>query len=165
MWFWMCLLAILTVGSLLLWTVALFKPQNRSNFAHRYLPNGKRSVDQFTQNHLTPDGILLLRLISHNCGDFVVSELLAQLWSDYQQPDGLCFNANKSYDQREVHHQLLSPTVIEFNPSDKDLPRDKSKLALKSLSTILSKQSKQTDSEGKMLKARELTKDPSELLF
>lgn len=168
-WFWMCFLWLLTLGNGLIWTWHLFNRHSRYKFVLKQLSVSKRSVQHFAQNHLGADGILILRLISHNCGDYIVSEILAQFWTDYQHLDFSTFNSPRNYEMSEsqvaVNERLIGSIRISETPT-KEAPNDnnlESKLALKSLSKILTKQ---TDTERReRVKAREMTKDPNDLLF
>ncbi|KHN79121.1 Innexin unc-7 [Toxocara canis] len=89
LWFWFCFVAIATSINFVYWIfVSLSTSQSRA-FVRKYLEfkdkkgaNGEK-IDRFISNALRKDGITVLRLISENCGDLAVAEIVCKLWDAY----------------------------------------------------------------------------------
>ncbi|KAH7722327.1 INX-12 protein [Aphelenchoides avenae] len=93
LWFWFCLLAVVSVLSLIYWLISSFNEQSHVKLIGSYLeridPNTARGMSRQTQvrefinSTLRPDGLFLIRLIAKNSGDVVTCELIRALWLDY----------------------------------------------------------------------------------
>uniref|UniRef100_A0A914HXB1 Innexin n=1 Tax=Globodera rostochiensis TaxID=31243 RepID=A0A914HXB1_GLORO len=94
-WFWFIFVGILSVLSLLYWTVASLLPGCQKAYVCKYLRcvgvianftthREQRLIDSFLAHFLRTDGIFLLRMIQTNGGDLLVGEIIAALFSRYQ---------------------------------------------------------------------------------
>jgi innexin len=105
-WFWMCIVAALSVYSFLTWFYS-FTSGSRSTFVVRYLMVNER-LGRYTPTHhtsssssssivdsdifkaflyeyLRQDGIFLLRIVKKNSNDIVVGELVCALWDNFKR--------------------------------------------------------------------------------
>lgn len=86
LWFWFCAVAIITVINFVYWVFITVVPSQSRKFIATCLeykditavPN--RELDEFIKERLRPDGITILRLMSENSGDLVVSNIVCKLW-------------------------------------------------------------------------------------
>lgn len=105
-WFWLCMVAALTVYSLLIW-VFNFTSSSRISFIKRYLKVNDRLggyvshhhssstsssitvdnkiFDAFLFEYLKQDGVFLLRIVKKNTNDIVVGELVCALWDHFKR--------------------------------------------------------------------------------
>ena len=64
-------------------------------------------IEEFTENYLRRDGLLILRLISKNAGVIVAAEILRGLWMNFV-PLGTC--------RRNRTQSVMSSTLCEKQP-------------------------------------------------
>jgi hypothetical protein len=106
-WFWYCLIAALSVYTLLYWMFT-FGSSSRMSFVKRYLKVNDRLggfvndhhssssttsssivdlkiLDAFLYEYLRQDGVFLLRIIKKNSNDIVVGELVCALWDNFKR--------------------------------------------------------------------------------
>jgi hypothetical protein len=109
LWFWMVLVASVSILSFLVWLIRSVIPCDRVRFVRNHLsftsngsllmtvPGGadvstsvdqsfegikdKKYIEQFTSSYLKPDGVFLLRLIAHNTNGITTTEITRELWS------------------------------------------------------------------------------------
>ncbi|KAI6241288.1 Innexin [Aphelenchoides fujianensis] len=84
LWFWFCLLAVLSTWSLMMWAFRSFSLRSDRHLIQTYLaridPQTTRSaarksqIHEFVKHTLRPDGMFLVRLIASNSGDLRVHE-------------------------------------------------------------------------------------------
>ncbi|KAI6183066.1 Innexin family-containing protein [Aphelenchoides bicaudatus] len=97
LWFWFCIMALVSTYSLFSWFLKSFSSRADRRLISTYLakidPQASRSVASRAQIHrfvtqtIRPDGMFLIRLISSNSGDLVTCELLSTLWKDFIQSE------------------------------------------------------------------------------
>lgn len=91
LWFWMVAGALFTSISLVMWLFRMNVTSGQSKFIRQYLrmtEDYKRSqkymVPSFVNGFLRKDGVFLLRVMSINVGDLVMSEVIKELWEIYK---------------------------------------------------------------------------------
>ncbi len=88
-WFWLLLVSILTLLSLVHWLAKLvYWPSNL-----RYVKRHLKALDayqreggmlkKFTETYLRRDGLFIIRLVAKNAGEMVATEMLCGLWENY----------------------------------------------------------------------------------
>jgi hypothetical protein len=93
-WFWFLFVAISTVINFLYCVFTLIPPMSREKTVKAFLKQDKLQeitetkegcaiIQQFTNNGLRPDGVLLLRFIEGHAGAIVAKDLCAQLFNSY----------------------------------------------------------------------------------
>uniref|UniRef100_A0A0K0FAH2 Innexin n=1 Tax=Strongyloides venezuelensis TaxID=75913 RepID=A0A0K0FAH2_STRVS len=96
MWFWFALVGLITILSLLWWTLATYITTNQRDYIVKYLrctgavgdhisPYEMNIVNGFIRKFLRPDGVFLLRLVQTNGGDLLVGEMITELYQRYKQ--------------------------------------------------------------------------------
>lgn len=55
----------------------------------------KKIAARFTTSYLRQDGILVLRLISINANDLIVSDLICELWNNYRTTRAVLLNRKR----------------------------------------------------------------------
>lgn len=96
LWFWFCFVGIATFLNFLYWLIVSTSQAQSRSFVRKYLifkEDVQRSgiefsdvkIDGFINCMLRKDGVTILRLISDNCGDLAVAEIVYKLWDMYQQ--------------------------------------------------------------------------------
>lgn len=106
-WFWLCLVAALSVYSALIWMYT-FTNSARMSFVKRYLKVNDRLgyvphhhhtsstsssttlidgkiLDAFVYEYLKQDGVFLMRIVKKNSNDIVVGELVCALWDHFKR--------------------------------------------------------------------------------
>lgn len=85
-------LAIANALSFVWWAVKILAPSRGRDFVWPYLhassdvqPDEVVMIDKFVRTALRPDGIFLLKLISSNAGDLVVTDVLEEMWHDFKE--------------------------------------------------------------------------------
>ena len=86
-WGWLIFLSILTCISLI-WCLFFMSTSISRTFIHKYLHMNflnirKQKRDDFIQNYLQWDGILVLQIISQNTNDMIMANLLDALFQLY----------------------------------------------------------------------------------
>ena len=93
LWFWFFLIAALAVYNLLQWCYTIIMKRNRVNYVKKYLKitdqlqNGfdKKLCHRFADNYLREDGVFVLRVITRNSTDLVTTDLVTQMWRNFQE--------------------------------------------------------------------------------
>jgi len=103
-WFWLCLVAIMTVYSFLVWVYS-FTATSRISFIRRYLKlndrlgyhshrsssshsstaSDNKLFEAFVFEYLKQDGVFLLRIVKKNTNDIVTGELVCSLWDNFKR--------------------------------------------------------------------------------
>lgn len=92
-WFWLCLVSIFNLFDLVSWTYTLVINSNeRYNYVKKRLYNIKKSDEiedkqlfkKFVNGYLKEDGVLALRILSRNSQDLIVSEAVANLYTQFK---------------------------------------------------------------------------------
>ncbi|CAH8629838.1 unnamed protein product [Heterobilharzia americana] len=78
LWFWHCMVGIVTLCSLIVWLYRMGSSKCRVKFIH------KVATTKFVENYLRADGVFLIRLISINVGDLMAGDLTCELWHIYR---------------------------------------------------------------------------------
>ncbi|XP_067654478.1 uncharacterized protein [Haliotis asinina] len=103
LWYWVFLLALITILNLVLWAGFLFVPFLRDGriAAHVNATKGSRpdehSVTRFTNSFLGIDGVLVLSMISQNSSELVSANLTQHLYQVFQEKE------EEFHAQREIH--------------------------------------------------------------
>ncbi len=96
LWFWMLLVAVLTLYSLIIWLFRALISRDRVSYIKNHLmAAGKLEfdytqegiVERFCKYYLRHDGIFLLQLIDHNTNHHTVNEIIGALWDFYHDMD------------------------------------------------------------------------------
>ncbi|CAL8078421.1 unnamed protein product [Calicophoron daubneyi] len=128
LWLWFFVVGVITLISLIIWISRLGSRHCRLTWIQRQLitvrqlNRGTHSCSHFTENHLGPDGVFLLRLIAQNYGELVAGDVVSELWTAYWQRKAECYrpppNERRSSDQPTRIHkpapgirQLAGPSV------------------------------------------------------
>ncbi|GMT00552.1 hypothetical protein PENTCL1PPCAC_22726 [Pristionchus entomophagus] len=98
LWFWLCIMVAVSVGSFMYWLVTSSTSSYGrgvvSHYIHKMDPSMERSqqkkalLDEFITTKLHSDGVFLIRLISSNSGDTITAALLKELWDNYVKERG-----------------------------------------------------------------------------
>ncbi|KAE9419475.1 hypothetical protein Angca_006650 [Angiostrongylus cantonensis] len=94
LWYWLCVMLIVSVYSFAKWTIATATTSFSgrvlvNNFIQQIDPTVARSeqkrslLQEFVIEKLRTDGVFLLRLVAENSGDMVTLALLKTLWKDF----------------------------------------------------------------------------------
>ena len=92
LYFWYLALSIVTIASLVYWTVVLTFPRFSVSFVARHVrlmdPEfdavvNRGNLSRFVRLYLNYDGMLILRLLSFNSGIIFLSELVYTLWRKF----------------------------------------------------------------------------------
>jgi len=98
LWFWLALLAALTVLGLIRWAWILLPERGRRRYVRQNLkimarlrgegtPGSERDRKMsrlFTECYLRQDGVFVLKLVAKNSTDLVVADIVAALWDNYR---------------------------------------------------------------------------------
>ncbi|XP_046373412.2 innexin unc-9-like [Haliotis rufescens] len=93
LWYWVFLLAVITILNLVLWAGFLFLPFLRDGriAAHINAAKGSRpdetAVTRFISSFLGIDGVLLLSMISRNSSELVAANLTQHLYQVFQEKE------------------------------------------------------------------------------
>ncbi|CAH1802577.1 unnamed protein product [Owenia fusiformis] len=91
LWFWLLLVAVASIYTLFQWLMVICLG-NRTRYIKMHLrcigrydkKSDKELIKKFTNGYLRQDGVFILRLLSKNINDVIVSELINGLWSHYK---------------------------------------------------------------------------------
>ena len=95
-WFWLFLVGVVTLCSLVVWTGRFINAPARRRYVKQHLgyvepvvseadrERRKRKAWQFVHRYLDQDGVFILRLVAHNTSTITVTELVGSLWKNYQ---------------------------------------------------------------------------------
>ncbi|VDK76580.1 unnamed protein product [Dibothriocephalus latus] len=91
LWFWHCIIGIITLFSFFNWFLRMGFARYRLKFIRKFLKimavlkdTDKAASQKFVENFLRPDGVFLIRLISMNVGDIIAGDLACELWHIYR---------------------------------------------------------------------------------
>jgi hypothetical protein len=92
-WFWYLVTAVMTCGSLVMWTWRVFLRQNRPRYLRKYLrlkgkilgEEDKKMSRKFADQYLRDDGVFILRLIAKNSTDILLTDIICSLWDLYTE--------------------------------------------------------------------------------
>ncbi|XP_025113344.1 innexin unc-9-like isoform X2 [Pomacea canaliculata] len=91
-WLWLLLLLTVTTFSFIVWCFKILQTQTALKFVRHYMrlfccvpatASKSCSVEEFVTEYLGSDGVFVLRILSVNTNEVVVSELVAELWKRY----------------------------------------------------------------------------------
>ena len=94
-WFWMVLVGVVALCSLVMWTARFIYAPGRRQYVKRHLNyvepvvtemderRRKRKARHFVHHYLDQDGVFVLRLVAHNTSTVTVTELVGSLWDNY----------------------------------------------------------------------------------
>ncbi|MFH4983351.1 hypothetical protein AB6A40_010060 [Gnathostoma spinigerum] len=85
LWFWFAVVAVFTLMNMIYWLYVTFSQSESRAFVKKYLEYNNieafgPDIDVFIRDSMCKDGVTILRLMSDNCGDFGVAEIVKQLW-------------------------------------------------------------------------------------
>ncbi len=98
----MNLVFAITIYDFLSWLLFLFFPRLRYSFftqriqIQQSLTTVRTGMSAFVYDYLQHDGFFILRLIHSNVGDDVTSDILTNLWKNFQRTDKPSLNENIS---------------------------------------------------------------------
>jgi len=86
-WFWLFGLMIVNAINLLAWVWNSFSGSSARNFVKTRLTVNDDQIDsdrlrRFVHDHLSRDGITILRLLDTNCGEMAVSSIINEMWDN-----------------------------------------------------------------------------------
>lgn len=93
LWFWLLLVAILTFINYFKWIFNCMFKENKTKFVKKYLKMNRvlqSSYDQrvarkFIDSYLRQDGVFVLRIISKNSSDMVLTDIIVSLWKIFKE--------------------------------------------------------------------------------
>lgn len=97
-WFWFCLVAVLSAYSLIKWMILVVIKKNNYEYVKKYLKLGGKALQtsekelckKFAEKYLRDDGCFVARMVGMNSTDMVVMDMLTDAFTDYkerQKPD------------------------------------------------------------------------------
>jgi hypothetical protein len=124
LWFWLVMVGVTTVFSLLQWLFrAIYWPAQV-----RFVRNKLRSCDvmsrrpvrmglvsKFVECYLRRDGLLIIRLLSLNCGELFAAEILAGLWENYGPERRFLAETMATNEKVLQQHAILAPSAPSFH--------------------------------------------------
>lgn len=122
-WFWLVFLTLNNLKSVLLTILRMNFPQINYRYVASYLglyskkERFKRHglAKRFIYDYLSADGILILRLISENISDLLTSEVINELWQEYNTM------VNLSPSNREKYHRSKAFSHSPSHHPDEDV--------------------------------------------
>jgi len=93
LYIWMNIVLVVTIYNFLSWLIFLFLPRLRYSFIsqriqiQQSLTTVRTGMHAFVYDYLQQDGFFILRLINSNVGDDITSNLLTNLWKNFQRVD------------------------------------------------------------------------------
>jgi len=102
LYIWMNLVFAITIYDFLSWLLFLFFPRLRYSFftqriqIQQSLTTVRTGMSAFVYDYLQHDGFFILRLIHSNVGDDVTSDILTNLWKNFQRTDKPSLTENTS---------------------------------------------------------------------
>lgn len=92
-WFWLVLVGVITLGSLVMWIVRVAYLPGQRRYVKRHLAfvrrlddedDRKRKTSRFVNGYLSQDGVFVLRLLAHNTSTVTATEFVTALWDNYK---------------------------------------------------------------------------------
>ncbi|CAF0786195.1 unnamed protein product [Rotaria sordida] len=144
LWIWYGFILICNIYALILWGVRLGSSTHQYNFIYTRLARTSRPqiprfrldfkyvtrdigdhvhttlVDAFLNDYLEADGYFFIRLLAANASDFIVQEIIEQLWSTYiiKYGEHDAQNAEDSYFEfrkNPLHHQYINQNLSHIS--------------------------------------------------
>ncbi|XP_076459596.1 innexin unc-9-like [Babylonia areolata] len=92
-WFWLVLVAFLTCLNTIAWFYRVVFKRNRAVYIKKYLKINnelqtgfdKKLCAKFAEQYLRDDGVFVMRVISKNSTDLVVTDLVDKMWKMYKE--------------------------------------------------------------------------------
>jgi len=92
-WFWMTLVAAVTVASLVTWLLRIAFRVDRHRYIKKHLylmdklklDTDKKDAYKFVESYLRQDGVFILRLVGHNTNALTVTEFVCSLWDNFRR--------------------------------------------------------------------------------
>ena len=143
LWIWYAFVFVCNIYSLIVWTVRLSSYEQQYEFIHSRLARASRPaiprfrfdfkhanwalgdhvhrtlVDAFLTQYLEADGYFFIRMLTSNSSDFVVQEVLEQLWKVYVMKYGEndAIRGEKSFSEfRDSLSSLTSINQVGLSP-------------------------------------------------
>ncbi|XP_035827317.1 innexin unc-9 [Aplysia californica] len=93
LWFWLLIVAIVACGSYVSWLYYILVGENRYRYAKKYLvindhihnKMDSKLARKFANEYLRDDGIFVLRVVSKNSSELVLTDLVKDLWRLYKE--------------------------------------------------------------------------------
>ncbi|VDP83634.1 unnamed protein product [Echinostoma caproni] len=119
LWFWHCMVGLVTLSSFIMWFYRMGFPNRRVKFIRKYLKimsvlrdTDKAASHKFVENYLRPDGVFLIRLIAINVGDLMAGDLACELWHIYRHK-----RLHEAEDQKYLDATgMLTDFVLPYEP-------------------------------------------------
>jgi len=92
-WFWLVLVGVITLGSLLMWISRFVYLPGQRRYVQRHLAyvrqldddgDRKRKTAEFVRRYLSHDGVFVLRLLAHNTSTVTATEFVTSLWDNFK---------------------------------------------------------------------------------
>lgn len=90
LWFWLVLVACVSILNLIRWITHSVSAQDRKRYIKKHLQlmnklsaKDERYLEPFVDGYLRSDGIFILRLVGHNTDAVTVTEFVVGLWAQY----------------------------------------------------------------------------------
>jgi len=94
-WFWLVLVGVLTLGSLMMWIVRFIYLPGQRHYVKQHLKfvarlktaddsDRARKALLFVRKYLCQDGVFVLRLLAHNTSTVTATEFVTALWDNYK---------------------------------------------------------------------------------
>lgn len=120
LWFWFFFVAALAVYNLLNWCYIIVMKRNRVSYVKKYLKiteqlqNGfdRKLCQRFADNYLREDGVFVLRVITRNSTDLVTTDLVTQMWRNFQEKQNRRMPNNDS----TLRPNEMAPPIEEKQP-------------------------------------------------
>ncbi|VDI22927.1 Hypothetical predicted protein [Mytilus galloprovincialis] len=95
-WFWLIFITFLAGCNLLMWIYLILLNTNKIRYCKKYLKMNHEIYNKFDKvlcrkfagHYMRDDGVLVLRVISNNSSDMVVTDLVKELWSTFKNKYG-----------------------------------------------------------------------------
>uniref|UniRef100_A0A0B7AXD1 Innexin n=1 Tax=Arion vulgaris TaxID=1028688 RepID=A0A0B7AXD1_9EUPU len=106
LWFWLVLVAVIACGSYALWLYYVLIGYNRLRYVKKYLKIGdnircekdSKFAQKFADEYLRDDGVFVLRVLSKNSSEIILTELVNSLWILFRENP----HTNKPRDKRHL---------------------------------------------------------------
>ncbi len=109
-WFWFVLVALASIFSFLIWLARTVFRLDRVRYVKRHLramdkldeTDDTKISGRFVCSYLRQDGIFILRILGMNANDLLVSEILAELYSNYRTNRIITLNRSQNKHKDDV---------------------------------------------------------------
>ncbi|XP_061165296.1 innexin unc-9-like isoform X1 [Saccostrea echinata] len=140
LWFWITIVAILTLFNVLYSILLIAVPNNRKSFVKKYLKFidayddknkdlfTQKLTKQFVENYLRLDGIFLLKVITANTNTVMITDIIRRLFDIYRkrqfhmETNGVSHTVH-AYGEPESRHHVTPLKGRVVHLSEDDMPK------------------------------------------